>query len=324
MMVLDKYYEAISTGVASSVSIKEPEHLYEPIKYILSIGGKRVRPALTLMTCDVLTGKYEEALPAALAVELFHNFSLMHDDIMDNAPLRRGQQSVHEKWDVNTAILSGDAMLILAYRFFENYDPVKFRDLSRLFSKTALLVCEGQQLDMDFEKREDVEIEEYLQMIENKTAVLLGAAMEMGAIVAGASEEEKSIMYEFGKNLGVAFQLQDDYLDVFGDPDSFGKQVGGDIMENKKTYLYLMVKELGTDVQIQEMMNLFSIQPDDPRQKIAAVRQIFIESGAGEATRLKSGEYSEKAFDLLSGMSISEGRKDLFRKFGTDLMNRRY
>src|SRR5690606_14198104 len=165
------------------------------------------------------------------------------------------------KWDVNTAILSGDAMLILAYRFFENYDPVKFRDLSRLFSKTALLVCEGQQLDMDFEKREDVEIEEYLQMIENKTAVLLGAAMEMGAIVAGASEEEKSIMYEFGKNLGVAFQLQDDYLDVFGDPDSFGKQVGGDIMENKKTYLYLMVKELGTDVQIQEMMNLFSIQP---------------------------------------------------------------
>ncbi|MCL4165974.1 UNVERIFIED_CONTAM: hypothetical protein GTU68_038733, partial [Idotea baltica] len=176
---------------------------------------------------------------AALSIEVFHNFSLVHDDIMDDAPLRRGEQTVHEKWDINTGILSGDAMLIMAYQLFENYEPSTFQALAKLFSKTALEVCEGQQYDVDFETRNDVTIPEYLKMIEYKTAVLVGAAMKMGAIVANASEADQNSIYEFGRHLGIAFQLQDDYLDAFGDPKTFGKQVGGDIIENKKTYLYL-------------------------------------------------------------------------------------
>ena len=174
---------------------------------------------------------------------MFHNFSLVHDDIMDDAPLRRGKETVHEKWDLNTGILSGDAMLIMAYQLFENYEPQTFQALAKLFSKTALEVCEGQQYDVDFETRDDVTIPEYLKMIEYKTAVLVGAAMKMGAIVANASEEDQNNIYEFGRNLGIAFQLQDDYLDAFGDPKTFGKQVGGDIIENKKTYLYLKALE---------------------------------------------------------------------------------
>ena len=208
-----------------------------PINYILQLGGKRLRPVLTLMTADIFDADYKKALDAALSVEIFHNFSLVHDDIMDDAPLRRGQQTVHEKWDLNTGILSGDAMLIMAYQLFENYEPKTFQDLAKLFSKTALEVCEGQQYDVDFETRDDVTIPEYLKMIEYKTAVLVGAAMKMGAIVANASKSDQEDIYSFGRLLGIAFQLQDDYLDAFGDPKTFGKQVGGDIIENKKTYL---------------------------------------------------------------------------------------
>ena len=222
---------------------RDPKNLYEPVQYILNLGGKRLRPILTLMTADCFGGDVNKALDAALAVEVFHNFSLIHDDIMDDAPLRRGQQTVHEKWDLNTGILSGDAMLIMAYQLFENYPPETFQNLLTLFSKTALEVCEGQQYDIDFETRNAVSIAEYLKMIEYKTAVLVAAAMKMGAIIAGASDEDQNRCYEFGKNLGIAFQLQDDYLDAFGNPETFGKQVGGDIIENKKTYLYLKALE---------------------------------------------------------------------------------
>lgn len=322
MKILDKYHQVLSSGLENSVSPREPKELYEPVRYILSLGGKRIRPALTLMVCDFLTDDYKEALPAALAVEMFHNFSLMHDDIMDEAPLRRGKKSVHEKWDVNTAILSGDAMLILAYRLFESYEPHKFQALAKLFSETALQVCEGQQLDMEFETREDVAVSEYLKMIEQKTAVLIGAAMEMGAIVADADESEKKLMYQFGRDLGVAFQLQDDYLDVFGDPETFGKQVGGDIIANKKTYLYLMAQDAGTPERAEELFHLFSISPADPTDKIATVRKIFLESGAAEATVTEIERYSNKAFALLDKMSISSEKKAMFRKFGEDLMQR--
>lgn len=322
MEILDKYHQVLVDGLENSVSPREPKELYEPIRYILSLGGKRVRPALTLMVCDFLTNDFKQALPAALAVEMFHNFSLMHDDIMDEAPLRRGKQSVHEKWDVNTAILSGDAMLILAYRLFESYEPYKFQALAKLFSETALQVCEGQQLDMEFETRDDVAVSEYLKMIEQKTAVLLGAAMEMGAIVADANESEKKLMYEFGRDLGVAFQLQDDYLDVFGDPETFGKQVGGDIIANKKTYLYLMAHEKGTSERAEELSHLFSISPADPTDKIVTVRKIFEETGAAKATLAEIERFSNKAFALLDKMSISDEKKGMFRKFGEDLMNR--
>lgn len=324
MEFLKKYHDELARGLAESVGVRQPDRLYEPVRYILSIGGKRIRPALTLMVCDFLTGDYKKALPAALAVEMFHNFSLMHDDIMDEAPLRRGKRSVHEKWDINTAILSGDAMLILAYRLFEGYEPEEFRALAKLFSETALQVCEGQQLDIDFETRDDVEVVEYLKMIEQKTAVLLGAAMEMGAIVAQASEAEKEVMYEFGKNLGIAFQLQDDYLDVFGDPETFGKQVGGDIIANKKTYLYLMALEKGRVEQQKELIHLYSILPSDSSQKIKRVEEIFAESGSAEATSKAIEMYSNKAFAIIDKMNVSDQKKELFIKFGHDLMQRKF
>ena len=230
MKSIETYQKQFLAYLEAYKTIREPKNLYEPIQYILNLGGKRLRPVLTLMTADCFDGEIKTALDAALAVEVFHNFSLIHDDIMDAAPLRRGHQTVHEKWDLNTGILSGDAMLIMAYQLFENYPPNIFQKLAKLFSKTALEVCEGQQYDIDFETRDTVSISEYLKMIEYKTAVLVGAAMKMGAIIANASKDDQERCYEFGKNLGIAFQLQDDYLDAFGNPETFGKQVGGDII----------------------------------------------------------------------------------------------
>ncbi|MGB0788552.1 MAG: polyprenyl synthetase family protein, partial [Marinirhabdus sp.] len=233
------YRNALTDYLEHAVARKHPEQLYAPIRYILSLGGKRLRPVLTLMTADFFSGSYQKAMHAALAIELFHNFSLMHDDIMDNASLRRGKKTVHKKWGLNTGILSGDAMLILAYQLFENYDAEMFRQLAGLFSKTALKVCEGQQCDVDFETRTDVTLADYIKMIDHKTAVLIGSAIQMGAMIAGAAKPCWENSYEFGRNLGIAFQLQDDYLDVFGNPETFGKQTGGDIISNKKTFLYL-------------------------------------------------------------------------------------
>ena len=322
MEVLKKYNSELQQHLENAVAQKEPRQLYDPIKYILSLGGKRIRPALTLMVCDFFGTDFKKAMSAALAVELFHNFSLIHDDIMDNAPLRRGKRTVHEKWDVNTAILSGDAMLILAYRFFENYEPTMFHELAKLFSETALQVCEGQQLDMDFETRDDVTLVEYIQMIDHKTAVLLGAAMKMGAIVAEVSESDKDKIYQFGRNLGIAFQLQDDYLDVFGNPETFGKQVGGDIISNKKTFLYLMAVGEGTSAQAEELEHFFTINPKDPADKIATVKEIFLSSGAAEATQAEIEKFSHLAYSLLDEIDISEDKKILLRKFGKDLMER--
>jgi len=322
MEILKEYIDFLNRKLEETTIVKEPEQLYKPIDYILSIGGKRIRPALTLMTCDLLADEYEKALPAAMAVEMFHNFSLIHDDIMDNAPLRRGYPTVHEKWDVNTGILSGDAMLILAYRFFESYEPEKFRDLAKLFSKTAIEVCEGQQLDMDFENREDVSMEEYILMIEQKTAVLLGAAMKMGAIVADASATEQEKLYEFGKNLGIAFQLQDDYLDTFGDPKFFGKQKSGDIIANKKTILFLLAKKHGKPEQVEELLHLFSITPKDAGQKIKTVKEIYNQTGVIEATKKQIDKYRKIAFDNLENLSLSENKKTWLKNFVFELMER--
>jgi len=302
---------------------KEPQNLYAPIEYILGLGGKRIRPVLTLMAAEVFNTSYTKALPAAMAVEVFHNFSLVHDDIMDDAPLRRGQETVHEKWDLNTGILSGDAMLILAYQYFEQYEPNVFRNLAKLFSKTALEVCEGQQWDVDFEKRNDVTIPEYLKMIEYKTAVLVAAAMKMGAIVAETSEKEGDLIYDFGLNLGLAFQLQDDYLDAFGDPETFGKQVGGDIIENKKTYLYLKAREFSSPEKASELEQLFSLQLEDNTEKIGTAKTIFNESGASKATQHAIEMYTFKAFETLEKMDINAEKKDILRTFGENLMGRK-
>jgi geranylgeranyl diphosphate synthase type II len=320
---LEKYSELLQENLTQVISVKEPIQLYEPISYIVSLGGKRLRPILTLLTCDFFGCNAKQAVNAAMAVELFHNFSLIHDDIMDSAPLRRGEQTVHEKWDVNTGILSGDAMLILAYQLFEEYEPSLFRQLAKLFSKTAIEVCEGQQYDVDFETRDDVTIPEYLKMIDYKTAVLIGAAMKMGAIVANASESCKEHIYQFGRNLGIAFQLQDDYLDAFGDPKTFGKQVGGDIITNKKTYLYLTALQKGTSQDKDTLTQLYSITPKNSEDKIDTIKELFVSTGAAKETLDAIENYTKTAFGLLDNIKISEDRKEQLRDFGNWLMKRK-
>ena len=322
MHSIKQYQEFISEYLSEQQIVREPKNLYEPISYILALGGKRIRPTLTLMTAEIFGTDYKKALPAALAIEVFHNFSLIHDDIMDDAPLRRGNETVHEKWDLNTGILSGDAMLILAYQYFEQYEPTVFRDLAKLFSKTAIQVCEGQQWDVDFENRDAVTIPEYLKMIEYKTAVLVAAAMKMGAIIATTSTENCDLIYDFGLNLGLAFQLQDDYLDAFGDPATFGKQVGGDIIENKKTYLYLKAREFSTQEEKEELMHLFSIHPDDAADKVASVKVVFEKTGAAKATQEAITHFTMKAFETLAKMNISDDKKAILRLFGEKLMSR--
>lgn len=318
-----QYQEFLSDYLQSQYETKEPRNLYEPIHYILDLGGKRMRPVLTLMSAEVFDADYKKALPAALAVEVFHNFSLVHDDIMDDAPLRRGHETVHEKWNLNTGILSGDAMLILAYQYFEQYEPIIFKDLAKLFSKTALEVCEGQQWDVDFEERNDVTIPEYLQMIQCKTAVLVAAAMKMGAIIAETSEENANLIYDFGLNLGLAFQLQDDFLDAFGDPETFGKQVGGDIIENKKTYLYLKAVAFSKEEEAKELKRLFSIQLEDNSDKIKTVKALFNSSGASKATQDAIQDFTLKAFQTLDKMNISIEKKEMLKAFGGNLMGRK-
>jgi geranylgeranyl diphosphate synthase type II len=282
-----------------------------------------MRPTLTLMATEAFDVDCKKALAAATAIEVFHNFSLVHDDIMDDAPLRRGNETVHEKWNINTGILSGDAMLILAYQHFEEYEPKIFRELAKLFSKTALEVCEGQQYDVDFETRDDVTIPEYLKMIEYKTAVLVAAAMKMGAIVAETTTKNADLIYDFGLNLGLAFQLQDDYLDAFGDPETFGKQVGGDIIENKKTYLYLKALEFSSDEKASELEKLFTLQLEDNTEKIETAKAIFNQSGASKATQDAIEMYTFKAFETLEKMEISNEKKNVLRTFGENLMGRK-
>ena len=296
--------------------------IYKPVNYILNLGGKRLRPALSILSAQVFTDDIDDAIYPAIAVEVFHNFSLVHDDIMDAAPLRRGNVTVHEKWDINTGILSGDAMLILAYQYFEEYEPIIFRALAKLFSKTALEVCEGQQWDVDFESRNDVTIPEYLKMIECKTAVLVAAAMKMGAIIAETSQENADLIYDFGLNLGLAFQLQDDYLDAFGNPETFGKQVGGDIIENKKTYLYLKAMEFASPNEKEELVHLFSIHLEDNLDKINSVKQIFYSSGAAQATQKAIQDFTLKAFETLEKMNVSLDKKAMLTNFGENLMKR--
>ncbi|OCK43881.1 polyprenyl synthetase [Tenacibaculum soleae] len=302
---------------------REPKNLYQPIEYILQLGGKRIRPVLTLIAADIFSGDYKKALPAALAVEVFHNFTLVHDDIMDDAPLRRGHETVHEKWDINTGILSGDAMLILAYQHFENYEPEVFQKLAQLFSKTALEVCGGQQLDVDFETRNDVTIDEYIKMITLKTSVLVAAALKMGAIVAKADEKEAQHLYNYGLNLGIAFQLQDDYLDTYGDPETFGKQVGGDIIENKKTYLYLKALEVANNADRENLMALYNEKQKNITEKISTVSAIFSKNNIPNYTHELIEYYTNKSFESLTLLNINDTAKKGLRLFGENLMSRK-
>lgn len=321
-MDLAVYQKDFLAFMESKTWVREPKNLYEPIDYILQLSGKRIRPMLTLMACDILSDQYEKALPAALAVEVFHNFTLVHDDIMDDAPLRRGKETVHEKWNLNTGILSGDAMLILAYQFFENYEPVTFQKLAKLFSKTAIEVCDGQQLDIDFETRSDVTIDEYIEMIRLKTSVLVAAALKMGAIVAQSSDDDADLLYEYGLNLGLAFQLQDDYLDTFGNPETFGKQVGGDIMENKKTYLYLKALELASEDDKQKLLFFYRQKLEDNSIKVNEVKRIFERYDIPFLIQDLVKKYTSASFESLEKMDISNESKGKLRAFGEYLMAR--
>jgi len=317
-----KFQEDFSLYLNNQHLIKEPKNLYEPIDYILQLGGKRIRPILTLIASSIFSNDYKKALPAALAIEMFHSFTLIHDDIMDDAPIRRGKKTIHEKWNLNTGILSGDTMLILGYQYFENYPSDVFQKLITLYSKTGIEVCDGQQLDVDFETRNDVTIPEYLQMISLKTSVLIGAALQMGAIVSKANEEDSQKLYNFGLHLGTAFQLQDDFLDTFGDPLTFGKQIGGDIIENKKTYLYLKSLEVANAKDKAILIDLFHKKLDDNSVKIETVKQLFEKNNITHHIKNQITNYTNTAFEILSTMNISESAKKKLKEFGIDLMNR--
>ena len=317
-------YSELFLNYLQSLNIKKtPASLYEPIIYLLKIGGKRIRPILTLMATDLFDGNVEMSLPSAFSVELFHNFTLMHDDIMDDAPMRRGKQTVHEKWGVNTGILSGDAMLVKAYQSLEAYPNELFVKLTKLLSQTAIEVCEGQQYDMHFETKIETSIEDYLKMIKLKTAVLLGCALKMGAYISDASESESQKIYDFGVMLGMAFQIQDDYLDAFGDPNNFGKKLGGDIIENKKTILFHNALLLGSSDQIMRLKNLFEpYKKISNEDKILSAKEIFKETGAAEESQKLKQFYTNKAFSVLKSITLNSDKKQKLIDFANKLMLR--
>ena len=323
MLQIQQYREEFEKYLNAYTPPRTPQNLYNPVSYFLALEGKRIRPILTLLSCDLFNGNYKDSLDAALAVEVFHNFSLVHDDIMDEAPLRRGNQTVHQKWDLSTAILSGDVMLILAYQLFENYNENIFVALAKLFSKTAVEVCEGQQLDIDFSKLNDINSTKYLNMIELKTAVLIGASMKMGAIVAKASDNEQENIYEFGKNLGIAFQIQDDFLDTFGDEKKFGKIIGGDIIENKKTLLYVKSMEIFTEEDKTKLTKLYSSTYLDVSKKIDEVKELFLKYNIPSIIENEINYYTQLAFKKLDNLNINDHKKDFLFDFGNSLMKRK-
>jgi len=282
-----------------------PEELYQPISYIMSLGGKRLRPLLALLSYSLYKNDYNRILTPAAAIEVFHNFTLMHDDIMDEAPLRRGEKTVHEKWNANTAILSGDVMLVKAYDMLLEVDPGILPLILRKFNKTAAEVCEGQQLDMNFEKVEDVSEEEYIEMIKLKTAVLLGFALEFGALLAGASAHDAQCLYNFGVNVGIGFQLKDDLLDVYADKAKFGKQVGGDIISNKKTFLLIKAKELATGDTKEMLHQLLTVKQEDSGKKVRDVTTIYDQLHIKKLAEEKMSSYFNKGFKELSALEVS-------------------
>jgi len=303
---------------------RSPEALYAPIDYVMSQGGKRLRPMLTLLACDIFGGNIQNAFYPALAIEVFHNFTLVHDDIMDKAPMRRGLETVYKKWNSDIAILSGDTMFAMAYQFAVKTDPSLIPDILDVFSKTAIEVCEGQQLDMDFEQLETVTIEDYLQMITLKTAVLLGASLKIGALTAYADKKAVEEMYQFGINLGIAFQLQDDLLDVYGQEEKFGKKTGGDIAANKKTYLYLKARQLANEDQSTTLKELYSNSAIDTELKIKKVTEIFNELNIKEEVSKVMSDYYKMSISHLEQSSADPAKLSLLKLFADTLYNRNH
>lgn len=321
-ILLELFLDHLST-YKKGLSQQSPKELYEPEEYILSLGGKRLRPLLALIACDLFDKDPKLALDSALCVELFHNFSLMHDDILDAAPLRRNQETVHVKWNTNIAILSGDVMLVKAFGILQNYGFKEFKKLSTLFSQTAVDVCQGQQHDMNFETAEQVSVEDYISMITGKTAVLLGCSLQMGAINAYASDEDQKHIYEFGKHIGIAFQLLDDYLDAFAqDTEKFGKQPGGDILANKKTFLLLKAIELANDKQNKEIKKLLKLKVKDAEKKINGILALFHDLNIKEICLMEADKHTQLAISYLDKLSANAAKKKQLKNFALELLDR--
>jgi len=313
--IINKAFIAINIG-------REPSGLYEPIAYALSVGGKRLRPALAIMACNLFTDKVENAINPALGIEIFHNFTLLHDDIMDNAPIRRGNPTVHAKWNNNTAILSGDAMMIKANQFIAK-TPVEFLPaVLDVFNQVALQVCEGQQYDMNFEKQQIVFEEDYLEMIRLKTAVLIGGAIKIGAIIGNASKADADHLYHFGENLGLAFQLQDDLLDSFGDSKVFGKAIGGDIIANKKTFLLINTLNTLSGDDLVELKKWTKAEEFDNNEKIEAVKNLFSKANVEHLTKERISKYLSKALEHLEKVSVKDDKKEILKELCQSLTNR--
>ena len=305
------------------INLQHPIELYEPENYILSLGGKRIRPLFCLIACDLFDKDPALALDAALSVELFHNFSLIHDDILDKAPLRRGKPTVHEKWNTGRGILSGDVMLVKSFDCLSEYEPLLHHKLHRLFVKTAVEVCEGQQLDINFENRKAVTVSEYIDMITFKTAVLLACSLNMGALIAGASNEDAAHLYQAGKQLGIAFQIMDDLLDAFPG-EEFGKQPGGDIIANKKTILLLSAFELSNKTQSEKLIALLALPDERNGDKLKGVMDLYHELNLNESVRKKADEYTAAAISHLSLVKASEYKKKQFEHLAINLLNRQF
>ncbi|WP_231459827.1 polyprenyl synthetase family protein [Pedobacter sp. Leaf132] len=316
--------QILETAIQNLKYPESPKQLYQPITYIINLGGKRIRPLLVLMATELFGEDANKSIHAAMAVEVFHNFTLVHDDIMDNAPLRRGQATVHEKWSTNVAILSGDVMMVEANKNLAKVNPIFLKDVLDTFNATAQGVCEGQTLDMEFENRDDVTIEEYINMIRLKTAVLLGGALKLGAIIANASKQDADLIYNFGENIGIAFQLQDDILDVYADPDKFGKQVGGDIIANKKTFLLLKALELADNNNSNTLQDWISKENFDSREKIEAVTNIYNSLDIPNVAKQAMEGYLSKALSYMEQISVADKQKEAIMSLTMSLMARQY
>lgn len=322
MQEVKLYQDIINEGLRNIKFPEEPTDLYEPIQYLLSIGGKRLRPALTLLSAEMFDCEAHAALPTAMAVEIFHNFSLMHDDIMDKAPLRRGKATVHEKWGTNTAILSGDFMLIQSYQFISRNESSVLPSLLSVFNRIAAEVCMGQQFDMNFEKSNNINITDYIEMIRLKTAVLIGASLQLGAIVAKTDDTNAKLLYQCGENLGIAFQLQDDLLDVFGDSAKFGKQIGGDILENKKTFLLLKALELAEEEDKIELISWLNKKEYKPVEKISSIVNLYNKLNIQSYIKDEMKHYTDIAFSALNEIPIAEKKKEPLRRLAETLLVR--
>lgn len=319
------YYISATNKIFEDLAIpSNPKNLYEPINYTLALSGKRLRPLLCLISCNLCSDNIEKAKHAALALELFHNFTLLHDDIMDQAPIRRGQPTVYKKWDSDTAILSGDAMFAMAYNELSKSSSEHIKQLTTLFSKTAIEVCEGQQYDKDFEKLTNVSEKDYLEMIRLKTSVLIAASLQMGAIAGSADIDLQNKFYNFGIKIGLAFQIQDDFLDTYGNEKKFGKKTGGDITVNKKTYLYVIAHKDANEIQRKKLEQLYSEQSANTQLKIDSVLKIFNELNVENKTKLKLNKYFNEALEIIETMSINNSAKYFLKDFTTKLINREY